>query len=208
VASTAWGQAADLKGLASNNNYPVYQKPEHAFPGKKSTPGPFQGALLDSSSNEKAPKSPQKGSDSNSNDSTRRTPSNSPARASTRDNSQQPGAPDLRAGSQAADQTKKTFLGRIILTCMCCCLSSSHDASSNIDILPHVAVLRSPVNGVPTTQAFQSSGPSLKCNEGSAEYEVLSKMRIKWSTVHAQFSQFNGRPNARGGECNRRSTCE
>ena len=24
-------------------------------------------------------------------------------------------------------------------------------------------------------------------------------MRIKWSTVHAQFSQFNGRPNARGG---------
>ena len=29
--------------------------------------------------------------------------------------------------------------------------------------------------------------------------QVLSKMRIKWSTVHAQFSQFNGRPNARGG---------
>ena len=24
-------------------------------------------------------------------------------------------------------------------------------------------------------------------------------MRIKWSTVHAQFSQFNGRPNTRGG---------
>ena len=29
--------------------------------------------------------------------------------------------------------------------------------------------------------------------------QVLSKMRIKWSTVHALFSQFNGRPNARGG---------
>jgi hypothetical protein len=29
--------------------------------------------------------------------------------------------------------------------------------------------------------------------------QVLFKMRIKWSTVHAQFSQFNSRPNARGG---------
>ena len=29
--------------------------------------------------------------------------------------------------------------------------------------------------------------------------QVLLKMRIKWSTVHAQFSRFNSRPSARGG---------
>lgn len=203
VANTAWGQAADLKGLASNNNYPLYQKPEHAFPGKKSSPGPLQGALSDSDRKEKLPMSPHKSSESNSNNTTRQTPSNSPVRASTKDISQQPGSPDFRAGSQSAEQRKKTYLGLMSPTCMFRCLLSSRHLSSNSHILPYVAVLRSPVDGVPTTLAFRSSGPSLKCNEGSPEYEVLSKMRIKWSTVHAQFSKFNGRPNARGGECDR-----
>ena len=55
----------------------------------------------------------------------------------------------------------------------------------------------SPFSPIEKEEAF--SRKTLALDESSIEYQVLSKMCCKWSTVHAQFSQFNGRPNARGG---------
>ena len=37
VASTAWGQAADLKDLAGRKNWPIYKKADHAFPRRPSS---------------------------------------------------------------------------------------------------------------------------------------------------------------------------